>query len=175
MAFGFRAGRHTSMVAPIVLGVEFGALMPGVPLLLGKFVRDIAFVIKNVWRFSEQKVADGFKNAHECTSLSSIDRSNISQANRAGKDRWPTNVLLPRVCASVDDIENGVIVQSLTPPHLAGTIKGGFSVSQQGVIAAFLDGELFGFTRAPDDLKAKGVGPGLCQAAANKNQSQNQK
>ncbi len=41
------------MIAPVVLGIELCALVPGVPFFFREFVRNMAFVIENIWIFTK--------------------------------------------------------------------------------------------------------------------------
>lgn len=84
-----RSSGNAGMVAPVVLGVELGAIVPGFPFLFGKFVQHLPLVIEDVGVFTKNEIKNGLQDAHE---------RNLTGGRGGVKSR-------ARVGADVDNIE----------------------------------------------------------------------
>ena len=52
------------MIAPVVLGIASGFVLPVFPCTAGKLVADIALIIENIGIFSEKKTQNAIHSSH---------------------------------------------------------------------------------------------------------------
>lgn len=63
---GFFASRWVSsrgagVIPPVVLRIQLGAIVPGIPFLFGEFVHDLTLFIENVGIFAKKKICNAFE------------------------------------------------------------------------------------------------------------------